>query len=347
MNNFFIGENERRRSLLRETYNPETGEGCCGERFLFSLSDSPVGDMWLPVGMKGLPSVVSLAAFGGIRSMVRSLSSKHAAVDDSEDSFKSAWIAFCELRMRWDFEYFAFMCETIKAKMTGEVVPFVLNKGQRKILSILEAQRLLGQPIRLVVLKARQWGSSTLIQMYMLWVQMLLKENWNSVICAHKMDASKNIRAMYNFCIGEMIPLSGIKYYLTPFEGAQNIKQLSFRGCRITVGSSVEPDSVRSQDVKMAHFSEVAYYRTTDNTTPEQLVSSIASTVPATPLTMIVYESTANGMGGFFYNEYMNAVAEKSAFIPAFVAWFELDEYTCSFDSGYYGHNGRLVSMNN
>ena len=77
-------------------------------------------------------------------------------------------------RMATDFEYWAARCVKIKDKLSGKLVPFRLNRPQRRVLSMLEEQRRGGRPIRMIMLKARQWGGSTLMQMYMAWIQMIL-----------------------------------------------------------------------------------------------------------------------------------------------------------------------------
>ena len=342
--NPIIEENARRRAKMKSPYNPLTGEGCNGERFLLSLKDSPIGDIWLPTKMRTLPQIERLISSGSIRKTLSKLSSQYSFIDTSDMSFVEAWLNFCELRMTYDFEYFAHEAETIKHKMTGDVIRFTLNSGQRKILSILEDARLSGKPIRLIVLKARQWGSSTLIQMYMLWIQMMLRENWNSVICAHEMGAARTIRAMYKLCIDEMPIINGTRHEMTPFEGAPNIKQIEKRGCRITIASAENPESVRSQDVKMAHFSEIPMYPKTENTNTEQLVGSIVSSVPSLPMTMIIYESTAKGVGDFFHKEYVKAEKGLSSFVPAFVSWFEIEDWYLTEFNGYYNaHTGRSL----
>jgi len=66
------------------------------------------------------------------------------------------------VRMCEDFEYWAATCVKIFHKNTRELVPFVLNGGQRNVLARLESQRRSGKPVRAIILKSRQWGCSTL-----------------------------------------------------------------------------------------------------------------------------------------------------------------------------------------
>lgn len=64
-------------------------------------------------------------------------------------------------RCRADFRYWAANAVKIRHKQTGRIVPFLLNRAQRRVLHRLEAMRLSGRPIRIIMLKARQWGGST------------------------------------------------------------------------------------------------------------------------------------------------------------------------------------------
>ncbi|MFC4676823.1 hypothetical protein ACFO6W_24380, partial [Dysgonomonas termitidis] len=168
-----------------------------------------------------------------------------------------------------------------------------------------------GTPIRVILLKARQWGGSTLIQLYMFWIQLVHKKNWNSVICAHLKDASITIRAMFERSVKNMMPVGGVIHTIRSYEKTQNIKEVPERGCLITVGTAEEPDSVRSQDAKMAHFSEIAFYPNTEKNKTEDLVTSIVGSIPREPLTLVAFESTANGVGDFFYNECEKAKKES------------------------------------
>jgi hypothetical protein len=220
--------------------------------------------------------------------------------------------------------------------------------------------RIKNVPIRLILLKARQWGGSTLIQMYMLWIQIVHKKNWNSVICAHIMDSAKTIREMYNNCLNGMMPIEGVKHELSSFGQTMNIKEVKTRGCRITVGSANEPESVRSQDIKMVHFSEAAYYPSSELLNGKKLVASIISSIPAIPYTIVALESTGNGVGDFFNMEYVKAASGQSPYRAVFVSWFELgDLYAIGFNSPhprplskrrggkdrtcYYNHSGVLI----
>lgn len=332
-----IAENTRRQKEINKPYDPVTGEGCQGERVCLKIKDAPSPLLYLPKSMVKEEVYQLLVKHGSIAKLF-----KANKEELTEDAYFDFWVNFCELRYEYDFEYFAISCITIRHKLTGKDVPFKLNRGQRKLLDRLEKMRLAGVPIRLILLKARQWGGSTLVQLYMKWIQIIHKRNWNSVICAHLHDASKNIRAMLSRSLDSMIPINGIKHHLKPFQGTQNIKEIPERGCLVTVGTAVEPDSVRSQDAKMAHFSESAFFPNTENNNPENLEASIISSIPAEPYTMIVRESTANGIGDHFNTEWEKAKKGESVYDYLFVEWYMIDMYSRPFNGNYTQHNGKL-----
>lgn len=76
-------------------------------------------------------------------------------------------LAWRRLRCEHDFEYWCATCCTVKHKTEGRDMRFVLNRPQRRVAAVLESQRLAGKPLRLIMLKARQWGGShTIIYSY-------------------------------------------------------------------------------------------------------------------------------------------------------------------------------------
>lgn len=71
---------------------------------------------------------------------------------------REEWV---RLRCRHDFEFWAVTCVRIKDKRSSKLVPFRLNRPQRRVLAMMEEKRTDGEPIRMIMLKARQWGGRT------------------------------------------------------------------------------------------------------------------------------------------------------------------------------------------
>lgn len=251
------------------------------------------------------------------------------------------WLKFCEDRYLYDYEFYAIACLTIRDKESGQEIPFLLNNAQRMCLAELERQRKEERQINAMILKAKQMGFSTLVQMYMQWIQTIHKTNWNSVVVAQDLTAATNVRSMYDNSIRDMVPIGGVKHTIGSFAGLKNIKIIPERGCRITVGTAEKPDSVRSQDLKMVHFSEMAFYPKTEGNNPELIESSIISSLTDGAYTMIVRESTANGVGDYFHEQWQKAKEGKTAYTPIFAPFYIIPLYEENFDGYYYLHNGR------
>ena len=236
------------------------------------------------------------------------------------------------LRIVEDFEFWCARCVTIRDKMSGRSVPFVLNRPQRRLVVVMEGQRMAGQPVRIILLKARQWGASTLVQMYLAWMQMVRHKGWNSIICGHKHTSSKSIKRMYNTLLRhyprEMLDEEDAdKLRFSKLEGQPNVQQIEARDCLVITGSSLSEDAARGYDLSMAHLSEVAFWKDSAMHDPDDVVRSVCGSVVLKPETVIVLESTANGVGTFFHDEWLRAKSGSSDKEAVFVPWHEIGIY--------------------
>ena len=186
-----------------------------------------------------------------------------------------------------------------------------LNRPQRIIAGVLERQRTANQPIRAILLKARQLGGSTVVQAYMAWLQLLHRDNWHSLICAHVKDAAQTIRGMMSKLLAsypeEYLPAGEKSLRLTSFEGSRTTMRLGHRNNTVTITSAETPEAARGKDIAMAHLSEVAFWRTSACHDPNDIIRSIAGSVALASHTLLVIESTANGVGNYFHTESRSA----------------------------------------
>ena len=230
-----------------------------------------------------------------------------------------------------NFELWAQECVRITDKLTGRPVAFRLNGPQRRVLGMLEDMRRRREPIRLIMLKARQWGGSTLIQVYMAWIQLVRRRGWNSLICAHVKDASAQIRGMYSLLLREYP--EGMKegqtkdWAFVPYEKSQSVSWIPAREAQVAIATSLSPNTVRGSNFAMAHLSEVAFWGDGDPRLASEIVRTVSGSVAREPETLVVMESTANGTGNYFHSEWQRAVAGRSDKIPVFVGWQEIDIY--------------------
>ena len=232
---------------------------------------------------------------------------------------------------REDFERWARDCVRITDKLTGRPVPFRLNAPQRRVLGVLEEMRRGGEPIRLIMLKARQWGGSTLVQTYMAWMQLVRRKGWNSLICAHVKDASAQIRGMYSQLLREYP--EGMKageardWAFVPYEKSQSVCWIPAREAQVAIATSLSPNTVRGSNFAMAHLSEVAFWADGDERVASEIVRTVSGSVAREPDTLVVMESTANGTDNYFCREWRRAVAGKSDKRAVFVPWHEIEIY--------------------
>ena len=298
-----VYENRKRNKKLKaDRYDPIRGYGSCGERRY--IQEPETGHL------VRIPKLM---------------------LKDADYSEEMSLYDFNRLRMKHDFEFWCATCVTVKDKISYHNIKLTLNRPQRIILAQLEAMRVKGQPIRAILLKARQCGASTLIQVYMAWIQLLLRENWNSLICAHVKDVASTIKAMMTKILtyypAEYLPDGVKKFALTPFEGSRNISKITGRENTITICSAENQEAARGSDIAMAHLSEVAFWRKSPQHDPNDLIRSVAGSMAFSDHSLLVMESTANGIGNFFHDEWLRAMAGESDKVAIFVPWYEYGIY--------------------
>ncbi len=332
-----VKENARRLKVLTEDFNPVTGLGSLVPRFeLYIYPDTPV---YLPMSMLSLPLIQSAVESKSLYQMADRVSRLYDQVHDEEE-FAHIQKEFMVLRFDHDFEFWAYMCVKITDKDTGELIPFKLNRPQRMLLRDIEQERLSGKPIRIILTKARQYGGSTLVQVYFAWIQLRHKMGWNSVIVAHVENQARNIRSMYtkladNY-LPEALPDGEEKLRIEPFEGSPKTRTNKARNCLMDITSVEKPESTRSFDYALCHLSEVGLWRGTLLKKPEDLVQNMRAGVKKVPYSMIVIESTAKGVGTFFHREWTAAKNGKSSYRPVFIPWHSFDKYISYIDPKEY-----------
>lgn len=337
--NNILAENKRRNDEIYAPFNPITGRGSVGEREKIFIEDFPLRVQYLPIEMLKIPLVKQLIEAGSIDAFLEEIGADEENYESDRDKLIQQ---FVRLRCRYDFPFWAAMFVYIKNKGGGEDVLFRLTRPQRRFVERLEIRRRAGKPIRIVLLKARQWGGSTTSQIYMAWLQLVHKVGLNSLIIAHQGAGSDEIKDMFDRMINsypvEMLHKLGENYNenepkLAGVGKSGSIHRVPQRNCKIKIGTAERPDSCRGGDYNLVHLSEVGLWKVTDGKKPEDIVRSACSGVLLKPYTMIVYESTANGTGNFFQREYDDAKKGVSQFEAMFVSWFDIEQYSLPVDN--------------
>jgi len=197
----------------------------------------------------------------------------------------------------------------------------VMNYAQRDFIMEVEEQ-INGQgAVRIIVLKARQLGISTIIEGIIFCLSVMYR-SYQSLIISHEAESSEHILTMTK------------RYWNTyPFkrfhdEQYNGRKQLAWSDLQsnIVIATAKNTGAGRSKTLHALHASEVAFW---DN--PEELITGLRQAIPSQGVTMIFYESTANGVGNFFHKTWEEAVADRSEFTAKFYPWHQHPEYTASY----------------
>lgn len=375
-----LEESDRRMRRIEAKYDPVTGEGLqwmenpithesLYNRERIEIPDHIIPVQWMPEEMRRNVLVKSVIEHGSITDYIID----GLGEEPTDSLIGEIQMALLEVRRKtdpifwfgcyWaikpkdgseDSEEVDFTEDDTEVDENGEIVlkelvkggdytliPFVLNYGQLILLSWYEALRLDHSPILVVVLKARQWGASTLTQCYFAWIQLNLKTGWYSVIVAQVASASNRIKMMYQKGIGQYdASLLGIKdpqarLRFSPYGITKNDFQIVYgpitkrklaRDVSISIGTYENPDNMPSADIALVHYSEVAIWKETNGKKPEDIVKSITGGLKKGHLTMEVLESTPRGSGNFFQRAYDDAKNGESSRHAVFVPWYILKQ---------------------
>lgn len=227
-------------------------------------------------------------------------------------------------RLRDDFEHYASRCLKIRSK-SGEIKPFLLNKAQRYVHEKVERQKLVTGKVRVIILKGRQMGLSTLIEGRFYWL-VTHHFGLRAFILTHDKEATNNLFDMakryHDYCPTPV----------RPTVDASNSKELIFGGLQsgYKVGTAGNKAVGRSSTIQLLHSSEVAY-----QPHAAEHAKGILQAVPNEPGTEIFFESTANGVSNYFHQQWQMAESGQSDFIPIFVPWNWQDEYSLPIDPDF------------
>jgi len=214
----------------------------------------------------------------------------------------------------------------------GQLVPLKANEGQLILFNTMNEQRGRGLPVRIALLKPRQVGWTTWTEAEGFY-DVYHRKNWNAMAVSMDTDSTDVVFGMTKLFHQEM-----------PNQRATdntNRKEIVFskphrsRFVAQTAGKVGVGRSFRSQYL---HCSEVAFWQNAK----EQL-AGLYQIVPERPETAIILETTANGVGGAFYDTFWEAVERHQAhpdsyrgFLPVFFPWYRFSEYAIEPTSEFW-----------
>jgi hypothetical protein len=201
----------------------------------------------------------------------------------------------------------------IQTKKAGKKVKFKVNPVQRIMAKYIRYWHLF------LILKARQAGVSTFFLLLHL-DATLFTENCTTVILAHRKDSLKKlfriIKIAYESC-PDSIQLADGTVWHKPKAKYDNVNELYFEDLDSRIYVALE---VRSDTVHRLHVSEWAHIKKADDV----LTATLGAVVDGG---FVSGETTANGMGGSFYESWGMAVDGESDYIALFFGYQDHPDY--------------------
>ena len=249
-------------------------------------------------------------------------------------------------QLGWDDKVFQKWCASalrIEDKTTNAMLPLgpllMANRPQAELLfTILKALER-GGPVRILVLKSRKVGVSTIVAELMLSLAMQVK-GITCAILAHTDESSAKLfkiaRDSYEHLPKDMKASWPLRY--------NSVDKMQFGSKdheKITAGDFGHVAVIKSQTaagqypltgdtVRALHMSECAKYDAVgDHNAQQRFILSALGAVPKRGPSLVIAESTANGQQGWFYNEWLRATKAAAAgentshWIPLFFSWLE------------------------
>ena len=235
--------------------------------------------------------------------------------------------AFWE-RCKEDRRFYFENCLRIRTLVDGHyrLKPFILNEEQEQILCAIEEQEYQREPVRIIILKARKVGCSTLIEAvghhY-----CQFNSHADAKVVAHLKESTKEIFGITKR-YQENLPTAVRVIAPGKTVGTSLIWK---HGSRFSVETQGSTDAARGSTPSFVHISELAlWWKRRRTTTDEDVLQSQLGAVDPRFGTTVVIESTANGASGAFYNRFWKAYKNEpgNMFKALFFGWQEHHKYT-------------------
>ncbi len=227
-------------------------------------------------------------------------------------------------RLKNDFEHYAPRALRIRTK-EGRIEPFRLNLAQRHIHACIEEQKRQTGKVRVLILKGRQQGASTYTEGRFYWL-VSHRKGVRAFILTHEAESTAALFEMAER-YHENCPV-----LVKPATGASNARELYFDplDSGYKVGTAGNKSVGRGTTIQYFHGSEVAFWPHAS-----EHAKGILQAVPDAPDTEVILESTANGIGNYFHQQWQAAEAGESEFLAIFVPWFWQPEYRKPVPEGF------------
>ena len=203
----------------------------------------------------------------------------------------------------------------------GEVIDSEYSEfpwAQNVFLDTVETQYNAGKPVRVIVLKARQLGMSS-VAAGIIYNWAFLHPGMNGLIVAHEVGPAENLFQKVKL-FWETWPFK--QYYDVKYATRHQLQWLPPIRSNIQVASAKNLQSGRGSTLHAVQLSEFAFYPN-----PGELMTGLNQTITNTHGTVVIIESTANGIGNMFHEMWNEAESGRSDYTPLFFPWWKHYEY--------------------
>lgn len=243
---------------------------------------------------------------------------------------EETFLAATRLRITFDFPYFAERFVYIDEEGHGLRPLYPLWESQRcaiERIGQIELSRVVDKHpdgILLNILKARQLGMSTLSESLV--AHRVLTRTHTRALAGADVEG----QAAYLFGMVSRI-YDNLPWFLQPtrlvnktgkemgFSNGSSVQTAwgkSTRGELQEVAGRQKGNIGRGKTFSVVHISELS---TWDN--PGQLDDSLLPAVPMSPLSLVLFESTAKGAGNWWHNQWLTAEEGNGRFLNLFIPW--------------------------
>lgn len=311
-----IKEHWERKKKLNAKYDPIRGDNSPIPRFKwfdkdFRADHHKATAIYLPLEMK-FDNLFSYILKNGWENAKKTLG------NISEEDMRTN---LHHVRCVYDFEYWCATSCTIESDM-GVKGFMVLNIPQRISLGDLEKLRTGGKPVRTIELKHRQYGSTTMKNAYVFWLQNVVYQNYKAYVCSLDSSGATKIVGRYEVIAKNYPEVLG-KVTLKRYMGLLNTFLIPQTNALVNIGSAQNPNAPSGDTIQIALLSEVGKMKSTLEKGADKLITNIASMVKMDAHTFIMIESTAEKSGAWFRSQVFKARTNKgeSSYHLTFISW--------------------------
>ena len=225
----------------------------------------------------------------------------------------------------------------------SQLVPLHHNIAQLKVYNAMQLQIKYGLPVMLLIYKARQEGISTYIEAC-IFERINRKDNWHGCVVSVD-DTSTN--KVFKMCEIYQQEMPEEKKRRTDRSSAKEIRYAAPHRSSLLCQTAGTKTLGRGGTTQGVHATEVTFWANA-----ERQLLGLLQEVPDAPDTMIVLETTANGVGNAFSKRYWAAVKRMRdlykvedgvkeidptvlrGYLPIFLSWQDFPEYQTPLPPG-------------